>query len=93
MMKKEPEEENLTSADVALQSDSDGDPEERVIEIHKSGVMSEDGQVAPPGQHDGISKPQSMPGVVAELNSLVSTFWSRVSTISPRLSLFFTSAV
>jgi hypothetical protein len=47
MMKKEPEEENLTSTDVALQSDSDGDPEERVIEIHKSGLMSENGQLAP----------------------------------------------
>jgi CRP/FNR family cyclic AMP-dependent transcriptional regulator len=47
MMKKEPEEKNLTSADVALQSDSDGDPEERVIEIHKSGLMSENGQLVP----------------------------------------------
>jgi CRP/FNR family cyclic AMP-dependent transcriptional regulator len=46
-MNREPEEKNLTSADVALQSDGDGGPEERVIEIHKSGVMSEDGQFAP----------------------------------------------
>ena len=41
------EEKNLTSADLALRSDGNGDPEERVIEIHKSGVMSEDGQFAP----------------------------------------------
>ena len=32
---------------MALQSDSDGDPEERVIEIHKSGLMRENGQLAP----------------------------------------------
>jgi hypothetical protein len=35
-----------------------------MTEIHKSGLMSEDGAVRAAGQHNGISKPQSMHGVV-----------------------------